>query len=232
MRVIVTVADHYLPVLRVFAHQFERYWNDPRWRVTVLGFKLPDYKLPAHFEFLSLGPMTDYPFHRWTNALGNYLGSIQDEVFVLMLEDYILTRPVNCEAIRILYDYMIQFKDVVKIDLCEDRLYAFGADLTYGHVGYIDLVKSMPGSPYHMSLWPGLFNRLHFLDIIEPNWSPHDVELQGTPKLSHRQDLRVLGTRQAPVRITNLVRSNPGSFDLTGLDEPDINEMRRKEILP
>jgi hypothetical protein len=231
LKVIVTVADHYLPVLRVFAHQFEKYWNDPRWTVTVLGFKQPSFKLPAHFDFVSMGNMEDFPFNRWTDAVGKYLGSINDEVFCLMLEDYILSRPVNTNAVRILFDYMVQFKYVIKVDLCEDRLYAYGADLAYSWVDYIDLIKSMPGSPYHMSLWPGLWNRKHFLDIIEPGWSPHDVELQGTPKLSHRSDLLVLGTRQSPVRITNLVRANPGQLDLSGLSSVDVQAMKEKGIL-
>lgn len=198
----------------------------------MLGFAKPDFKLPAHFEFISVGDMKDYPINKWTDALGGYLASIEDPVFALMLEDYILTRPVNSEALRILYDYMLQFQYVMKIDLCTDRLYAYGADLEYGSVHYLDLIKSMPGSPYHMSLWPGLFNRKHFLEIIEPNWSPHDVELQGTPKLSHRSELVVLGTKQSPVKITNLVRSNPGMIDVRGLSEVDRIILRQHGMIP
>ena len=231
MRVIVTTCDTYHQALKIFIHQFNRHWGRSQ-EVLVAGFAKPAYPFPPNFDFISLGNMSDYPSHKWSNALAVLLNAIDDEVFVLMLDDYLLTRPVNREAIRILYDYMIQFGYVVKIDLCEDRLYAFGADINYGHVSYIDLVKSMPGSPYHMSLWPGMWNRLNLLKVIRPNESAQDMEIAGSTRLSHLQDLLVLGTRQSPLRITNAVRSNSnGSIDLSGLNQADIIDLKENKVI-
>ena len=125
MRVLVTTCDHYHSVLKIFIHQFLRHWGQDQ-EVLILGFARPNYDLPESFSFKSLGQGEEYPPHRWTDALAKALSSVQDEVFVLMLDDYILTRPVNRAAILILYDYMMQFRDVIKIDLGEDRLYAQG----------------------------------------------------------------------------------------------------------
>ena len=230
MRVLVTTCDHYHHVLKIFIYQFQKYWGRDQ-EVLILGFTPPNYDLPENFSFLSLGRGEEYPPQRWTDALIKALSQVEDEVFVLMLEDYILTRPVNLAALLILHDYMMQFKDVIKIDLGEDRLYAGGSDLTYNNVGFIDLIKSMPGSPYHMSLWPGMWNRMNMMMILEPGESAQDLEIRGTTRLSHMQELRVLGTRQAPVRIANVVRSNPQDINLNSLSETDQYDLRAKGVV-
>lgn len=158
----------------------------------------------------------------------NLLQQVDDEAFVLMLEDYWLTRPVNTSAIKILYDYALQFGYVLKIDLCADRLYAYGSDMEYGTVSYIDLIKSMPGSPYHMSLWPGIWRRDQLIRCLVPNESPHDLEISGTTRVSHMQDLLVLGTRQYPVKITLGLRGgNHSKVNLQELSQHDADEMKR-----
>lgn len=224
-RVLVTTSDDYLPAVRVYAWLFNRYWS-PKQHVTVLGYRPPNFELPSNFEFVSLGPQADYPITKWSNALVDFLGSIDDEVFTLMLEDYWITRPVNVHAVQILHDYMIQFRYVAKIDLCADRLYAHGMT-SYGHVSYVDLVKSMPGSPYHLSLMTGLWRREHLLRALVPDESPWDVEIHGTTRLSHMQDVIVLGTRIWPIRHILAFRGgDSGKLDLTGIGESDVNELK------
>ena len=225
-RVICAASDKYLPALRIYAHLLNKYWN-PNPRVVVAGFSFPDFDLPDNFEFVSIGKQEDYPFQKWSNAICKFLNEIEDEAFVLMLEDYFITRPVNTPAVRILYDYMLQFEYVIKIDLCADRLYAHGADLNYGNVAYIDLIKSMPGSPYHMSLMTGLWRRKHLLRHLIPDESPHDVELIGTTRLSHDQDVIVLGTRLWPIKHTLGLRAgNAYELNLSELSANDVIELR------
>lgn len=229
MKVYVTLADKYHPILPIFIHQFNRHWSSDQ-EVVVVGFSPPACYLPPNFSFYSIGPQEHYPFQQWSNALMRFLTHLNDEdadpIFCLMLEDYILTRKVNTEAVKILYDYMHQFKYVIKADLCEDRLYSHMADVRYGTAGYLDLVKSDPDSPYHMSLWPGLWNRTHLMNILQFDWSPHDVEIHGTPELARNPDIIVIGTRQAPLRITNIIRGDPENPDLSGLSEADRQSLR------
>lgn len=230
-RVIVMTSDRYLNALKPFAFLFNRYWK-PNVPVLVAGFSPPPFRLPSNFSFLSLGNFSDYPFGKWSDALIKLLNLIPDEVFVLMLEDYFVVRPVDTHAVQVLIDYAYQFHYVLKIDLCGDRLYAFGADLNYATVEYIDLVKSMPGSPYHMSLYAGLWRRDNLLRCLIPNESPHDVELIGTTRVSHMQDLLVLGTRQMPLRIMLGLRGgNSTALNLDGLSQVDIAEMRENGLL-
>lgn len=225
-RVLVTTSDKYLPALLPFSYLFNKYWGSDV-HVEVFGFSRPGFDLPDNFKFTSLGSQGAYPFNKWTDALIAAMSIINDEAFVLMLDDYWITRPVNRPAIRILYDYIIQFKYVLKIDLCADRLYAFGADLEYATVAYLDLVKSMPGSPYHMSLWPGMWRKDLLSRCLIPGESPHDLEMVGSTRVSHMQDMIVLGTRQWPLKITLGLRGGDhSSINLDGLSKVDIDAMQ------
>ena len=58
----------------------------------------------------------------------------------------------------------------------------------------IPLLLSNPESAYHMSLMCGIWNRKALLDVLIPDESPHDVELQGTSRL-RQMKYQVIGTR-------------------------------------
>lgn len=231
-KIVVTTSDKYLPALRPYLWLLEKYWR-PLPDVVIAGYSLPEFVLPEYCTFVSIGKFEDYPVSKWTDGLLKFFNNwFKDEVFVLMLEDYWITRQVDTRAVQILYDYMHQFKYVIKTDLCADRLYAHGADTEYGHVAYLDLVKSMPGSPYHMSLLTGLWRREHLVKHLQPGWTPWDVELIGTTHLSHDQDLVVLGTRQWPIRHCLAFRSgDSGKLDLSRVDPADVEAMTQLGLL-
>ena len=228
MQVIVMTSDKYMWACRPFMHLWDKYFTPDISRNNyICGFTPPAFELSKKFKFYSIGKFADYPFERWSDALIKVLDNIAEEVFMLMLEDFWLTRQADTKAVKILYDYMRQFKYTAKIDLCGDRLYAFGVDLTYGTVAYLDLVKSMPGSPYHLSLMGGLWNRELLKKVIIPGESPHDVEMAGTVRLSHTEAL-ILGTRQWPLRHTLAFRGQDASrLLLDEVRQDDIDELRR-----
>jgi hypothetical protein len=230
-RIIVSNSDHYIQAIQPFAHLLNKYWK-PNPEVLVVGFTPPDFELPSNFSFYSIGKFEDYPAKNWSDAHIKLLKEIEDEAFVLMLEDYWLTRPVDTNAVQVLVDYAIQFKYVAKIDLCADRLYAHGADLNYGTVSYLDLIGSMPGSPYHLSLMTGVWRREHLLNALRPGWTAHDVELVGTQEFSHNRDVVVLGTRQWPVKHIIAIRTvAPDKLDLAGMSDHDVIEMGKLGLL-
>jgi len=225
MRVIVTTSDNYIHALRPFSHLFQKYWGDDT-EVIVGGFSPPSFDLPDNFTFHSIGNQADYPVEKWSDAVIKLIHDVGDEVFCLMLEDYWLSRPVNRQAIRMLHDYMLQFTNVLKMDLCTDRLYAAGMT-DYNNCGYIDLIRSDPGSQYHMSLLTGLWRKDLLLRFLIPGETPWQVELEGTPRVrAAAGDVLVLGTRQAPVRhILAHRRGDPSELLVDGLNPSDVQAM-------
>jgi len=229
MQTLIFTSDRYLKALKAGCWLYNKYFR-PTWDhdTVICGFTPPDFELPDNFRFHSIGDFTHYPFGRWSDAVIKALNEVANDVFLFLLEDYWLTRAVDMPAIRILYDYMIQFEYVAKIDLVGDRLYAHGADLNYGTVGHLDLIKSMPGSPYHLSLMAGLWRKDHLLRHLIPGENPHQVEMVGTQRMSHDRDAIILGTRQWPLRHTLALRSgNPDTeFNIGDLDPGDVEVLR------
>ena len=230
--VVVMTSDKYLPTLRPFAYLFNKYWGATQW-VEIVGFAKPEFPLPANFHFVSLGDQVHYPVNKWSDALIDYL-ALRPEMhhFVLMLEDYWLTRPVNTQAVRMLYDYAVQFRNVLKIDLLTDRLYAANMR-DYNHCGYLDLIKSDYQSPYHMSLMTGIWSRDLLLRFLIRGETPWDVEIHGTPRVAAAKDeVLVLGTRQSPVRNILAHRNgDSGKTLLDGLQTCDIDALRALQYL-
>lgn len=226
MRIFVLTSDHYIHAVRPFAYLFNRYWSDKQ-EVIIAGFSPPTFDLPPNFYFHSIGNQADYPLGKWSDALIELLHEYTDDVFALFLEDYWLPRPVNVQAVQMLYDYMLQFRNVLKMDLYSDRLYA-GGMTDYNHCGYLDLVRSDPASQYHMSLMAGLWNRELMLRFLIPGENPWQVELEGTPRVARAADeVMVLGTRNMPVRhILAHRRGNPNELLLDGLDPVDVQALR------
>ena len=222
-RVLVLTCDKYLPAVRIFAYLLNKYWV-PTPNVVISGFTPPAFPLPDNFSFLSVGNQSDFPFERWSDALYVTLEHFQDDLFVLMLEDYWLTRCVNTDAVELVADYMRRHTDILKTDLSTDRLYAAGTNMNYGTHGYLDIIRSNPESAYHMSLWPGMWSNANLLRVLIPHESPHDLEITGTTRLSHNfSDLAVIGTKQNPLSIMLGLRARDYTKVLTeGLKEEDI----------
>lgn len=241
VKVIVTTSDKYLHILKPFSHLFNKYWSADQ-QVLIGGFTPPDFELPGNFSFHSIGKFEDYPIGKWSNGLIDLLDVVDDEAFVLMLDDYLLKRPVDVLGVRMAYDYARQYGYMLRFDLTWDRLFALGprypdAVPDYGHLGHLDLVRSEPQGEfgqYHMSLMPAVWRRDNLLKVLQPDWSPWDVEIAGTRYLQehHAHDLLVLGTRQAPIRIgLGLRGGNPGKLDLDAMRAEDVLEMGKLGIL-
>jgi hypothetical protein len=218
MQVLVIASEMMYKCLSPFMHQWHKYanfrvgGNSPMaFDVIVCGFGPVNYYNESFTEFYSMGDQADWPASRWSEKLTRILNEVADEQFILMLEDYWLLRSVDVCAVRMLFDYAAQFQNVLKIDLGTDRLYINGgADFLYGantydNVGYLDLIKSPPGTPYQMSLWGGIWNREQLRKVLIPGETPQDIEIAGTSRVT--DDQLVLGTRQAPLLHGNIYQS-------------------------
>lgn len=222
MRVYVTTCDRYLATLEPFAYMFNKYFSENQ-EVVVAGFTPPAFALPPNFSFMSLGRDSDYPVTRWSDQLLTLLDRIPDEAFVLLFEDYIINQPVNVDMINRLHEFQTHALNVIKIDLCAERLGAAG-HTEWGSWDDIDFVASDPNSQYHMSLYPGLWRKDLLYRVIIPDETPWEVEIAGTNRLAAiGNELLVLGTKQYPLHITLFHRSGDPTVKLTdGLSPEDI----------
>lgn len=223
MRVIVPCCDKYLWALRPFAYLFNTYWSELQ-PVIVAGYTPPHFDLPRNFEFFSIthpdpGPAT------WSDGVAKVLRSIDDPYFVLMLEDYWINRSVDCAAVSSLAEYMSIHQDVLRVDLTGDRLYSTRA-FDVGAWGHLDMIETAIDTPYQLSLQACAVNREHMLSVLRPSQSPWEFEIQDHVKVLG--SLRVLGTRQMPVRYTNGIGSGHGDCYTEGIAPEHVTELQRR----
>ena len=241
MQLILMTSDNYHKCLNPYLYLFDKYAGLDNFNVTICGFTYDEIAKDAcsrwDVPFYSIGEYADYPVNKWSDAFWNVLNNIAKETFIFALEDYWLFRPVDVNGMKMLFDYAGQFRNVLKIDLAFDRLYINGGstfnygESDYDNCGYLDLLKSPPHTPYNMSLWGGIWNREQMKRFIVPGEKAQEIELFGSGRVDQSNDVLVLGTRQAPMRHSNIYQSrhngNPVYFDSGWrIKEVDLEHMR------
>lgn len=233
MRVLVTSCDKSIWTIRPFAYLFNKYWSELQ-SVTVLTESIPSFSLPPNFTIkqANIDGNIRWPMQQWSNGLIRFLEGIPEQQVVIFLDDYWFVRQVDYSGINTLAEYMRLHPKILRIDLTTDRVYAGGAPRPmdgkdYDTYGHYDLFE-VPGSPYQMSLMPGIWNKEKLLTVLKPNWTPWEVELTGTDVLNNQfPEFVVLGTRQNPVRFTNALRNEKKEIDVRGMKPDDLQEIRK-----
>ena len=228
LRVLITTCNRYAWALEPFAYLFNKYWSEQQ-PVLVGGYAKPGFALPSNFKFHSIDS-TNYPPEKWSDGIIKLLNSMDDDVFVLMLEDYWLNRGVNHQAVESLGDYARNHREVLRIDLTTDRLYA-GRMFDVDTWGYLDIIETPPDTPYQWSTQACVVNRRHMLRCLQPGIAPWEFELQGNDLIP--SGMRVLGTRQSPVHYVNgLGMGCKMKYNAIGLPKEHLDVMLGQGILP
>lgn len=117
-----------------------------------------------------------------------------------MLEDYWLCRTVDMRGMDACYEYIRRRPEVLKIDLTNDRLYAGGMFDVEGWGSY-DIIETPFETPYQMSLQAAYWNKSLLLSLLVPGRTAWETEIYTQPP----PEMRVLGTRQMPLRYANAI---------------------------
>lgn len=218
--VYVEVSDKYHWALRPFSYLFNIFWSELQ-PVVVIGYNRPDFELPNNFRFVSISN-ENYPAERWSDGLIEFLLMERESHFVLMLVDYWLCRTVDVRGVSSLADLCRGNPAILRMDLTSDRLYA-GSMRDVGYWGSYDLVEAKQDEQYQFSLQASIWNRELMMSLLERGKSPWEVEIQTQVPAG----MRVLGTRQFPVRYANGILK--GKLDRKQIDM--IQEPHRTNVL-
>lgn len=224
IRVFVYTSDPYLWILKPFCYLFNLYWSELQ-EVVVGGFTPPQFTLPPNFFFHRIDKKS-YPKEKWSDGLIRLLNDYQDDIFVLLLEDYLLRRTVDHNGVATLAQYMRlqQNSDVVRFDLTADRLYGKGMR-DVDNWGHYDIIACDKDAMYEMSLQAAIWNKKNLLALLRPGMTPWEVETQTDMT---QQPYRVLATRQWPVRYANLMlKGEVVNAELDLIPEPHRSDIKR-----
>ena len=226
MRVVCFSCDKTQWALRPFGFLFNQYWSALQ-EVVVSGFRQPPFPLPGNFHFMQISP-AGYPAEKWSDQVIETLSRLDDDWLVFLFDDYWLNRTVDCEAVRSLYEYVRGNDDILRVDLTDDRQYN-GHKRDIGAWGRLDLVETGWDSEYQLSTQAALIHRRNWLSILRPGLSPWEYEMHHQETVREQaKHLRVLGTRQCPVRYTNGLGMGHGDKGWTeGIPEHIVLDMRK-----
>lgn len=198
LRVFVLTNDTYLWAVSPFAHLFNQYWGEQQ--EVVLGcFKLPQARLPANFRVYQIDQL-NYPAERWSDGFIKLITDFPDEYFIFMLEDYWLCRPVDVEGVYGLYAIMQTDPSILRFDLTDDRQFA-GEAVDAGSFKHYDIVETPAETPYQMSLQAAIWCKSNLIQLLKYGKTAWETEIYTSPP----DTMRVLGTRQRPVRYANAI---------------------------
>ena len=226
MKIIVTTSDSYHHILPVFFFLFEKYWGGD---VELAGYKEPK-NLPANCTFHSMGEQRGPSF--FSDDLIKYFET-QDDYFCWLMEDTFLKETVKKVTLMAITKLMREDKTIGRFSLSSDSIKHYTE--VYDVIDGITIYKTPPVSAYHLSTQPAIWNKKFLLKWLWPNHSPWEFEnLKGTI-YDHPENEFVnlaLDKFNAPIQHNEGVRKRDlFAFDLNGIDENVIAEMKQLNIL-
>ncbi len=221
-------SSKYIWAIEPFAYLFNTFWSaqQPCYIVTDAE---PDFSLPTNFGVHLINKGEPLEQEKWSNGVIEFLNRIEDELLVILLEDYWIVRKVDNQGVNTLGDLMRAHPDIIRVDLTDDRQYA-GDMEDVGYFGHYDLVETPNDSPYQLSLQAGIWRRELLLKLLRPDLSPWQVELYLSPTMYERDDMRVLGTRQRPIRYINAFKGGDSEkvLNLEGIPKEHLRVMEER----
>jgi FkbM family methyltransferase len=185
VKVVVISSDKYINVLNGFSVLFNRHWSENK-QVDVLCYKKPDFNLPDNFNLISVGnKCTD----DWSTALIPYFETMEDEYFLLCLEDHLMYKDIDFDLLDKAEEY-IKDPKIAKVmcnfdprinreepgeDYCDD-FYRWSLPATKGNnKGPVSLCVSIWKKDFFLSLLKPGMNIRDFENIPKPNDPRHTL---------------------------------------------------------
>lgn len=206
--IIVTTSDRYHHLLPIFFYLYIKYWNDP---FILLGFKIPECKLPENCTFISMGE--DKGPQNWSTGIREFVEQYPNDWMVWLMEDTFLKAPVD----DLMAWGLTSIPTAGKINLTND-VSKREHTVTHGGVLY-----ASPTSRYRLSMQPSIWNKRYFLQYIQYGMDPWTTETQD-PK---NDGWDILGLDPCPV-ISNegVTRHDIYKLNLEGMKQEDIDHIK------
>ena len=195
MKVVCITSDKYRDLVQGFSHAFNSYWG-PTQPVDVLGYAPVEQPLPDNFTFHSMGQQELFG-DSWTDGIRPYFEAMDDERFILFLEDYWITSPIDLLRVRRMENTMRSLPEVAKCDLSDDRS-------KFPHTEAIRYIVSNQDARYRTSLQVAMWRTDYFLKFLKQGWTAWDFELMGE-KLAMNDGWTILGTLDGIVHYRNVM---------------------------
>ena len=180
LKIFIPTCDNYIRFVEPLMYTINKYWPLKN-KFIVLGYQPPKFKLADNWEFVSLG--VDYGPGTWSNGLIEYFSKFNEEYFINVCDESLMTRMSDVSKVQLGLDYMLKNRLVKKCFLI--------GSLSSGNkalLGDIELtpVQELNGvfydvnqtCDYRSSVQSAIWSTDYFLQLLKPNQSPWEFETQ------------------------------------------------------
>jgi len=242
MKIYIVTSDKYNHLLEIHSYLFNKFWGTDR-EVIILGYKEPDFKLPSNFKFESLG--VDTGPNGWSNGLIDYIQKTGESHFILSLDDMPLTGKVNFNKLNKMVEYCDD-DTVGRICLIRDTVHR--PHKTFDVIDEeFSVIEALQSAEYRISTFWSIWNKEYFLNLIKPNMSPWNFELNASSRAKN-DGYHILGTKSSngppdnsPIDCCNLMWKGQGynfgkvNYPHLGhegkLEQEVVDEMRNEGLI-
>lgn len=180
----IMTADEHMQCLPAFCYLFNKFWSDEM-IINIIGYSKPDFKLPKNVNYISMGK--DRGAEYWSDDMIAYFSSINDELFYLNTEDSFILKKINenllYDSIKLSRNLILNNPNFLRFNLTHcvsTRSHSFVEKSESGG----EIILASKNTYYRHSLQHSLWNRKNFLNILKPNMTPWDLELDESAQTS------------------------------------------------
>jgi hypothetical protein len=168
-QVVVFTSDSYLELLKGFSICFNRHWSEKQ-KVSVIGFKKPDFDLPPNFEFLSAGNQEDFEPYAFCKPFRPVIESLREEI-IMFLDDCFLIRDVDLEVVDKAEDLVCR-KYAQRVDMFWGGRSQYESTTEYDE-NFLEYPQNMD---WRVSMSPCMIHRDHMLKYFNDRYNIWQAE--------------------------------------------------------
>ncbi len=178
LKLYIPTCDRYLWLMKPFSFLFNRFWDDSI-DVIYLGYKTPEFinDMPSNFSFISMGD--DDNLDNWSNDLRQYFDKIDDEYFMVTVDDSFLVDYTDIELYQKALLYLKETNNNIGRFGLERDLVTRPHQYWESFMG-MNLVEAKPESTSRISLRWSIWKREYFCKYLKAGRIPWTFEANGT----------------------------------------------------
>jgi len=188
--------------IKMVDYFFPKYW--PECDLTVLGYKQPKYQSSfAKFDSLGKDIGTDVVCQQ----LYDYFNKIEDEHFIIGVDDQPLVSRVDQEMINYLEEVFKMNSDIGRCSITLSNAKRSNSTIDVVNINNRDvrIFENHEGVPYKLSIVYSIFNKEYFLKYLPTCTNLWDWEVNASQR-SINDGWRIIGTEPSALDYTHLLK--------------------------
>ena len=173
IKIIIPTCNQYLGIVRALIYTLNKFWPN-HGEIIILGYDSPNFELDNKTSFVSMGKQLGPK--EWSNDLIKFFNQFKDEFFINMIDYTLMTRKADEHQIKYLFE-LIKKDDLIGKIFLHGSLTSFNKYETLKNDKY-DLILINQNCEYRSSIQSAIWRTSYFLQMLKPNLSPWEFELQ------------------------------------------------------